>query len=74
MDHSEGSLDGHGDGDSFSLNDNEREVDAEGKESKYGREYAIKVLSKGNLDEEALSAQMFEVRVFTFNRDISFNF
>ena len=27
-----------------------------------GREYAIKVLSKGNLDQEALAAQMFEVR------------
>lgn len=26
----------------------------------YGKEYAIKLLSKANLDEEALSAQMFE--------------
>ena len=31
-------------------------------ENQYGREYAIKVLSKGNLDQEALAAQMFEVR------------
>ena len=29
--------------------------------TEYGREYAIKVLSKANLDEDALSAQMFEV-------------
>lgn len=28
----------------------------------YGKEYAIKVLSKANLDEEALSAQLLEVR------------
>jgi hypothetical protein len=27
----------------------------------YGREYAIKCLSKANLDEEALEAQTFEV-------------
>ena len=30
--------------------------------TEYGREYAIKVLSKANLDREALEAQMFEVR------------
>ena len=30
--------------------------------TEYGREYAIKVLSKANLDEEALTAQLFEVR------------
>ena len=29
--------------------------------TEYGREYAIKVLSKANLDEEALAAQLFEV-------------
>ena len=29
----------------------------------YGKEYAVKLLSKVNLDEEALNAQMFEVRV-----------
>ena len=28
----------------------------------YGQEYAIKVLSKANLDQEALDAQLFEVR------------
>ena len=30
--------------------------------TEYGREYAIKVLSKANLDEDALTAQLFEVR------------
>ena len=29
--------------------------------TEYGREYAIKVLSKANLDQEALTAQLFEV-------------
>ncbi|KAH9855258.1 kinase-like protein [Lenzites betulinus] len=29
----------------------------------YGREYAIKVLSKANLDEEALEAQLFEATI-----------
>lgn len=29
----------------------------------YGREFAIKCLSKANLDEEALAAQMSEVRL-----------
>lgn len=29
--------------------------------TEYGREYAIKVLSKANLDEDALTAQRFEV-------------
>lgn len=32
----------------------------------YGREYAIKCLSKANLDEEALAAQMSEVRRYPF--------
>lgn len=32
--------------------------------TEYGREYAIKVLSKANLDEEALEAQLFEVRCY----------
>lgn len=32
-------------------------------ETAYGREYAIKCLSKANLDEEALAAQMSEVRI-----------
>ena len=32
----------------------------------YGKEYAIKLLSKANLDEEALSAQMLEVRLYFF--------
>lgn len=31
-------------------------------QTKYGREFAIKLLSKANLDEEALTAQMSEVR------------
>ncbi|RDX50141.1 kinase-like protein [Lentinus brumalis] len=31
--------------------------------TEYGREYAIKVLSKANLDEEALSAQLFEATI-----------
>lgn len=30
--------------------------------TEYGREYAIKLLSKANLDEDALAAQLFEVR------------
>ena len=29
--------------------------------TEYGREYAVKVLSKANLDEDALTAQLFEV-------------
>ena len=32
----------------------------------YGREYALKCLSKADLDKDALSAQMFEVRAFLF--------
>lgn len=36
----------------------------EKEERIYGREYAIKVLSKANLDEDALDAQLFEVRFF----------
>ncbi len=32
----------------------------------YGREFAVKVLSKRNLDEDALSAQKFEVRYCVF--------
>lgn len=35
--------------------------DSEVEDRVYGREYAIKVLSKANLDEEALEAQLFEV-------------
>jgi serine/threonine protein kinase len=31
----------------------------------YGRQYAVKCLSKVNLDEEALEAQMVEVRCFS---------
>ncbi|KAI0769679.1 hypothetical protein BD413DRAFT_493330 [Trametes elegans] len=31
--------------------------------TEYGREYAIKVLSKANLDEEALDAQLFEATI-----------
>ncbi|KAI0829636.1 kinase-like protein [Trametes gibbosa] len=31
--------------------------------TEYGREYAIKVLSKANLDEEALEAQLFEATI-----------
>ncbi|OBZ67088.1 Negative regulator of sexual conjugation and meiosis [Grifola frondosa] len=31
--------------------------------TEYGREYAIKLLSKANLDEDALAAQLFEVRL-----------
>ncbi|KAL7281261.1 hypothetical protein ACG7TL_004569 [Trametes sanguinea] len=31
--------------------------------TEYGREYAIKVLSKANLDEEALTAQLFEATI-----------
>ncbi|THH01120.1 hypothetical protein EW026_g1511 [Hermanssonia centrifuga] len=31
--------------------------------NEYGREYAIKLLSKANLDEDALSAQMFEATI-----------
>ena len=37
-------------------------VDKEQKGNLYGRKYAIKLLSKVNLDKEALDAQMFEVR------------
>ena len=33
---------------------------------KYGREYALKCLSKADLDKDALSAQMFEVGAFPF--------
>jgi len=33
---------------------------------RYGREYALKCLSKADLDKDALSAQMFEVRAFSF--------
>lgn len=34
---------------------------ADSEDRVYGKEYAIKVLSKANLDEEALDAQLFEV-------------
>ena len=34
--------------------------------TRYGREYALKCLSKADLDKDALSAQMFEVYLFTF--------
>ena len=40
------------------------ELDGRPSETVYGREYAIKCLSKANLDEEALAAQMTEVRLF----------
>ena len=33
---------------------------------RYGREYALKCLSKADLDKDALSAQMFEVRPLSF--------
>jgi hypothetical protein len=33
---------------------------------RYGREYALKCLSKADLDKDALSAQMFEVGAFPF--------
>ena len=32
------------------------------RENEYGREYAVKLLSKANLDAEALEAQVLEVR------------
>ncbi|THH29951.1 hypothetical protein EUX98_g4251 [Antrodiella citrinella] len=35
----------------------------EDEERVYGREYAIKVLSKANLDQEALEAQLFEATI-----------
>lgn len=35
---------------------------------KYGREYALKCLSKADLDKDALSTQMFEVRPLSFFR------
>jgi len=38
----------------------------------YGRKYAIKCLSKANLDEEALALQMTEVGLFRFLTDPSF--
>jgi serine/threonine protein kinase len=43
-------------------------MDLDGKHSRssttrYGREYAIKCLSKANLDDEAITAQMDEVRL-----------
>lgn len=61
------SLDGHSCDDH---DDDEREMEgrsagAVGQEengSVYGREFAVKLLSKANLDDEALAAQMFEVR------------
>ena len=49
------SMDGHSDS----------EGDRYGKvvrENEYGREYAVKLLSKANLDAEALEAQVLEVR------------
>ena len=39
------------------------ELDSRLSDTVYGREYAIKCLSKANLDEEALAAQMTEVRL-----------
>jgi hypothetical protein len=42
------------------------ELDNRPSETLYGREYAIKCLSKANLDEEALAAQMTEVRLSFF--------
>ncbi len=42
------------------------ELDNRPSETVYGREYAIKCLSKANLDEEALAAQMTEVRLSSF--------
>lgn len=35
---------------------------------RYGREYALKCLSKADLDKDALSAQMFEVCTYLFHR------
>lgn len=46
------SMDGHGDMDTERIK----------RENVYGREYAVKLLSKANLDAEALEAQIFEVR------------
>ena len=42
------------------------ELDNRPSETVYGREYAIKCLSKANLDGEALVAQMTEVRFYSF--------
>lgn len=47
---------------------------SKGPSTVYGREYAIKCLSKANLDEEALAAQMSEVRVFIVPRNCCHNF
>lgn len=54
------SMDGHGE---FGADERDSRREAK-RENEYGREYAVKLLSKANLDEEALSAQMFEVRHF----------
>ena len=51
----------------MSMDGHDRDVACVRKEKKghvYGKEYAVKLLSKANLDEEALSAQMFEVRTY----------
>lgn len=45
------SMDGHDDVES-----------TRGRSNEYGREYAVKLLSKANLDSEALEAQVLEVR------------
>ncbi len=39
----------------------------------YGREYALKVLSKANLDEQAISAQMAEVRGLRYRKEFRQN-
>lgn len=46
------SMDGHDDAESVKG----------GRSNEYGREYAVKLLSKANLDSEALEAQVLEVR------------
>jgi hypothetical protein len=40
----------------------------------YGRDFAIKCLSKANLDEDALQAQLLEVKFVLFSTNISFTF
>ncbi|KAI0344751.1 Pkinase-domain-containing protein [Trametopsis cervina] len=51
------SMDGHGE---EWTERREKEME---KESRYGREYAIKLLSKANLDADALAAQIFEAQI-----------
>ncbi|KAI0688037.1 hypothetical protein BC835DRAFT_1408201 [Cytidiella melzeri] len=50
------SMDGHGDAESVRSR-------SAGRANEYGREYAVKLLSKANLDAEALEAQIFEAQI-----------